>query len=96
MANQPSGQPSSAPSLSPLLRSGIRYFVTNTGAPPPQELLTYFRPYAWASIALALAVTAHCALIYRNKYPLVRHLTHLGALGVLLTGLFLLLSEPLR
>ena len=93
---QPSGQPSSAISPSPLLRPGLRYFVQNAGAPPPQDLLTYCKPYAWACIALAFAVTAHCALIYRTKFPLVRHLKHLGALGVFFTGLFLLLSEPLR
>lgn len=81
------------PGASPLVMTGIQYYAENSTLPPSLDIMLAARPYSWATIALGGAVLVHSALIHRSKYPVIRVLTELCALGVLLTGIFQILGK---
>ena len=72
---------------------GLSHYAENSTLPPSKDVMRATRPFAWATIALALAVFLHSSLIHRWKFPVIRVLTELCALGVLLTGVFQILGE---
>ena len=95
MANTSSTVPPSTPTdpnFSPLVMTGLQYYAENSTLPPSLDIMLAARPYSWATIGLGVGVLLHSAIIHRNKYPVIRILTELCALGVLLTGVFQILG----
>ena len=77
-----------------LVRVGTAYFTENSLQPPSPSQLRSSRPYGWALISLAVVVTVHCSIIHKRKFTRLRYLTHLCSLGVLVSGVSLVVGEP--
>ena len=77
-----------------LVRVGTGYFTENSLQPPSPSQLRSSRPYGWALISLAVVVTVHCSIIHKRKFTRLRYLTHLCSLGVLVSGVSLVVGEP--
>ncbi len=92
----PSGAPTANPTIIPFFKIGSQYYITNSAPLPTDEELIWCRPLSCATITLGVTVLVHSFFINKWKFPTVRILTDICAVGVCLTGLFQILSKILK
>jgi hypothetical protein len=80
-------------SISPFIQIGIKYFVVNSFKIPTSDELEYCRSFSWIILVLGIMVYLHSIYINKWKFPSVRIMTDICALGVFLSGFFQILCK---